>query len=94
MSKGFIAYFYFSRGNESFNLELAHGDYTFVWFARIYDGKGGSTSREAHGRWTQTGDDITFVVEHVEPGCPVPTRATDKPCSVEVEGFGEFQLDR
>ncbi len=66
-------------------------DGTFSLSIYVWDTMAGGGSVLAAGRWTRTGDTITFVVKEKSNSYPrVPTTATVKGDSLDVAGFGMF----
>ena len=54
-------------------------------------GADGTASHDARGRWSQTGDTLTFEVEiRSSVDAPVPTTGTVRDERLELVGFGTF----
>ena len=75
---------------EQYELAL-RDDGSFVWLIARSVAAGGAASHDARGRWTQTGDTITFeIIDRSSEDAPVPNTATVRGDRLEIAGFGTF----
>jgi len=75
---------------EQYELALKD-DGNFIWLISRSEAAGSAASHDARGRWTQTGETITFeIIDRSSDDAPVPITATMRDDRLEIAGFGTF----